>query len=228
MKHYYSEFPNQLHQLNVSLSKNIYLLTDGSFKTQEKKFDINFKNHHKTGKRHLVNYVIRDHFSGCYYAEIHPADDLPHIVSFLYNAWRSKESFPFKGIPKYLSITKTILDQWPHILNFEGKYKKCTLQRATSGFANGVISVKKWEKDFKFFLYKLSDGWYDNIKHEKIEIKEFSRKTFDVACNDSNKGWEWDNEPSPLDKWMNNNPYIETLENPDEFLELFQPPNTKS
>ena len=63
MIHYYSDFPNQVHQLNVSLSKNYHLLKDGSIKYQEKKFNINFKNHEKTGKRHLINFVIRDRFT---------------------------------------------------------------------------------------------------------------------------------------------------------------------
>lgn len=71
---YKSDYPNQVHQLNMSISQNYYLLKNGEIKYQLKKFDINWNNYERTGKRHIVNFLIRDHFSNCFYAEIYPIE----------------------------------------------------------------------------------------------------------------------------------------------------------
>lgn len=42
---YKSDYPNQVHQLNMSISQNYYLLKNGEIKYQLKKFDINWNNY---------------------------------------------------------------------------------------------------------------------------------------------------------------------------------------
>ncbi|RZJ90594.1 MAG: hypothetical protein EOO20_07675 [Chryseobacterium sp.] len=76
---YKSDYPNQVHQLNFSISQNYHILKNGDIKYQVKKFDVNWSNYSKSGKIHLINYLIRDHFSGCFYAEVYPIDEVPHI-----------------------------------------------------------------------------------------------------------------------------------------------------
>jgi hypothetical protein len=50
MLFYKSDYPNQVHQINVSISKHYHLLNDGRIKYQEKKFDINWQNYTRTNK----------------------------------------------------------------------------------------------------------------------------------------------------------------------------------
>ena len=114
MLSYKSDFPNQVHQLNVSISQNYYLLKDETIKWQEKKFDINWKNFTKSSKRHLVTYIIRDHYSSCFFAELHPIDKLPEIEEFLFNAWSIKEDYEFRGIGHSNIIPQSTIDQFPN------------------------------------------------------------------------------------------------------------------
>lgn len=117
MNFYQSDYPNQVHQLSFYISKNYYILKNGEIKYQQKKFDINWNNYSKARKKHIVNFVIRDHFSNCFYAETYPIDQVPHIKEFLFNAWRKKEYFQFCGIPNYLICSKQVLDTFPELKN---------------------------------------------------------------------------------------------------------------
>jgi hypothetical protein len=69
---YKTDVPNKVHQLNLSISQNYYLINNGEIQFQQKKIDINWKNYNKSSKRHLVNFLIRDQYSSCFYAETHP------------------------------------------------------------------------------------------------------------------------------------------------------------
>lgn len=61
-----TEYSNQLHQLLVSVSQHLYFGRDGYVKYQKKALDVNIKNCYKSGKEHLVYYILRDHFSGTF------------------------------------------------------------------------------------------------------------------------------------------------------------------
>lgn len=78
---YKSDYPNQVHQLNYSISQNYHLLKMERLNIKQK-FDINLSNYTKTGKRHLYSFLIRDHFSNCFYAELHPIDEAHNIKDF--------------------------------------------------------------------------------------------------------------------------------------------------
>lgn len=207
-KTYKSDYPNQVHQLNLSISKNHYLLKNGEIKYQVKKFDINWKNYHKTGKRHLVNFLIRDHFSNCFYAEIYPIDEMPNMIDFLFNAWRKKQKYEFRGIPHHLILGKHILDKFPEIQNLE-KSIGTKIQLASSGFATGVRSLRDWENNIRFTAF------YDNSKF----IRDF-QKNIELICRKINLRDSGKTEPNLL-KWARNKPQGVVINDKNKFEILF-------
>jgi hypothetical protein len=46
---------------------------------------------------HLVHYLIRDDFSGVFYAEIHSGSPLIPVEEFLFRAWSQKENYGIYG-----------------------------------------------------------------------------------------------------------------------------------
>src|SRR5665647_1102704 len=152
MLRYKSDFPNQVHQLNVSLSKHYLVLNDGSIKWQAKELDINWDNYTKTGKKHLVTYIIRDHFSNCFYAELHSVDKMPLIQEFLFNAWTQKDNYEFHGMPTCLIVPKTTQEHFTSIQTFFSKFNgKLNMQNPTSGFSSALVSIRQWERFIKYF-----------------------------------------------------------------------------
>lgn len=193
MNRYKSDYPNQVHQLSVYISKNYYLLKSGEIKYQNKKFDINWKNYVKTGKRHLVSFVIRDHCSGCFYAETHPIDQLPHLKEFLFNAWRKKDHYEFYGIPENLIVGRNVVDMWPELMSFADDCKKINIELAESGFSTAVRATKDWENNINYYTiypkYKTIEGFQSNNE---------------IICRDLNFRKRSDKEESNLEKWAKN------------------------
>lgn len=213
---YKSEFPNQVHQLNVSISQHYYLLKDNTIKWQEKKFEINWDNYTKSSKKHLVTFIIRDHFSSCFYAELHQIDKLPSIEDFLFNAWAKKENYEFWGIGHYLIIPQKTQDQFPQLLNFFKTAEKITLQTPTSGFSSAVRSIREWERQIKFITLAIKgidtlQGFQHNINY----INRFINNGCDTR------------EDTNLQKWLNNNPQIISTKEKECFMQLFKSMNNK-
>jgi len=208
---YKSDFPNQVHQLNVSIAKNHFLLKDGTIKSQVKKFDINWKNYSKTGKRHLVNYLIRDHFSGCYYAELHPIDEMPDLKAFLFRAWKTKDFYEFKGIPKYLILGNDIVEKYPDVLNLAKNIQGFDLEMAENGFSTGIRSVRDWIRCIDNFTWNPK---FSNISDFNMHSERFCRE-FNLRTN-SKKA------ESNLERWANNNPKGILIDNMELFYEQFE------
>ena len=61
---YQSDYPNQVHQLIVSVSKHLYITARGEIRFQKKAFDVSLDKIGKLPKEHLVHYLLRDHYSG--------------------------------------------------------------------------------------------------------------------------------------------------------------------
>lgn len=206
---YKSDYPNQVHQLNFSISQNYHILKNGDIKYQVKKFDVNWTNYSKSGKRHLVNYLIRDHFSGCFYAEVHPIDEVPHISEFLFNAWRQKEGFEFCGIPKSLILGRHIIEKFPEIENLQ-KNVRLNIELAQNGFATGIRSMRDWENGIKYYSifqnYKTIKGFQSNIE---------------IICRDLSLRESGKTEPNLL-KWFNNNPKVVLINDRIEFENCFK------
>lgn len=79
---------------------------------------ITWDNYQQSRKKCLASFIIRDHFSNCFYAELHPADELPAIHEFLFNAWRKKDGYEFWGDPQYLVIPKKTQLEFPTLEKF--------------------------------------------------------------------------------------------------------------
>jgi hypothetical protein len=207
---YKSDYPNQVHQLNFSISQNYHLLKSSEIKYQVKKFDVNWNNYTKTGKRHLVNYLVRDHFSNCFYAEVYPIDEVPHISKFLFNAWRQKDGFEFCGIPRSLILGRHIVEKFPEIQNFQ-KNAGLNIELAQNGFATGIRSVRDWENGIKYYTmfqnYKNIEGFQNGIEH---------------ICRDLNLRNSGKSEQNLL-KWANNEPRGKLINDLAEFETYFKP-----
>ncbi len=198
MLRYKSDYPNQVHQLNVSLSKHYHLLADGSIKWQIKEFDINWENYTKTGKKHLVTYMLRDHYSNCFYAELHSVDNMPLIHEFLYNAWAQKNDYPFYGLPSCLIVPGTTQKQFPSINLFISKVGTPHLQTPTSGYSTAVVSIRQWERVIKYFT-----GFYKDCK----TLDDFQER-IQLINNEINTFVSSKTKVQSLLKWLDNNPRI--------------------
>ncbi|PQA95523.1 hypothetical protein SAMN05421796_1174 [Chryseobacterium piscicola] len=209
MNSYRSYYPNQVHQLSFYISKNYYILKNGEIKYQQKKFDINWKNYSKTNKKHIVNFVIRDHFSNCFYAETFPIDQVPHIKEFLFNAWRKKQHFRFCGVPDYLICSKHMLDTFPELKNFS-KNTNLIIQLADQGFSTGVRATRDWEENYKYF------SSYENLK----TIEGF-QEHIEFICRDLNTRDNGRTEPN-LKKWIESEPKVQLINDKMVFETLFK------
>ena len=207
--HYKSDYPNQVHQLNFYISQNHYLLKSGEIKYQIKKFDVNWSNYQLSGKRHLVNFLVRDHFSNCFYAEIYPIDEAPHIMKFLFNAWKQKAQFEFCGIPKNLIVGRHIFEKFPELKNFQGN-TGINIELASSGFSTGIRAVRDWETRIRFYTS------YENYKN----IYDF-QKNIELICRKLNLRDSGKTEPNLL-KWANNKPHGKLINDYLIFEKLFK------
>ncbi len=207
---YRSDYPNQVHQLNFSLSQNYYVLKNGEIHYQAKKFDINWKNFDKTGKRHLVNYLIRDHFSGCFYAEIFPVDNIAHIGDFLFDAWRQKTYYEFCGVPANMIIGRHILERWPELQNLK-QTLDVNIELAQNGFATGVRAVRDWEHSIKYYSI------FENYK----TLPGFQQGA-EIICRDLNLRQTGKTDVN-LIKWMENEPRGQVINDKATFDRLFRP-----
>lgn len=208
---YKSDYPNQVQQMNVSISKNYYLLKDGTINYQVKKFDINWKNYSQSSKRHLVTYIIRDHFSNCSYAELHSIDEMPSIEEFLFRAWSLKDDYEFYGAPETLIVPASTLNQFPLLNNFFKNVKNIVLQTPSSGFSTAIRSIRDWERSIKGITWI-----YTNCKtladfHKNIQLVNRKLNTYHSGKTEPN-----------LDKWCNGSPMIIEVGEKEQFYRLFK------
>ncbi len=203
MIRYKSDFPNQVHQLNVSLSKHYYLLNDNSIKWQANEFDINWMTYTKTSKKHLVTYILRDHFSNCFYAELHSVDKMPLIHEFLFNAWTQKQNYPFFGAPTCLIVPNSTQLQFPSLQIFFTKVNQMDLQTPTSGFSSAVVSIRAWERFVKYFT-----DFYNDCK----TLSQF-QNNIQLINNKTNTFGSSKRKDNNLQKWIDNSPHIIDIAN---------------
>jgi hypothetical protein len=143
---YQSDYANQLHQVTVSVSKHLFVTKTGRLRYQKKPMDARLEKVSKDSKDHVVHYLIRDHFSGVFYAELYSSLELVPIEEFLFRAWSLKDAYPFCGVPDYISIPKTVSDAFPTVRKLIEAYGIQTVA-VTSGFQSGAIrDIKTWEE----------------------------------------------------------------------------------
>lgn len=206
---YKTDYSNQVHMLNISICKNLFLLKNNTIKRQEKKFDINWKNYHKTEKTHLVSFVITDHFSSCFYAELHSIESIPKIYEFLYNAWKMKETYRFCGIPETLIVPNITIEMFPEILNFPKHYEDINLQLPTSGFDAGIRHKKTWEEFIRI-------NTYDEDEYKYLNIFQLNNEKICKSCNYNQ--WE---KNCKYNKWLSGKPKLIVPDSFENFKKYF-------
>jgi len=198
MKEYQCNYPNEVHQLLVSVSKNYYVRKDGIIKYQSKPLPYDLATVDKSDKTRIIHFIMRDHYSGFYYAEMCLHTEILNIGKFLYNAWSDKNNYEFKGAPKFLMVPKIVEVKWSSLKDIVEKFgiKLFSLQ---SGFANGIIEIKYWQKAIRNFIAisRIDDHTFD----EKFEW--LKSKNIDI-CNYANKVSFESNKESRYEKWKNN------------------------
>ncbi|MGO9246564.1 MAG: hypothetical protein ACLPT4_07450 [Verrucomicrobiia bacterium] len=157
MNVYRSDYANQVHQLIVSISKHFYILKSGDLVHQWKPMEVKLPKAAQSSREHIVHYLIRDHFSGAFYAEMCSARAMVPVEEFLYRAWSKKENYFFCGLPFGAIIPNGILTD--RILNLLENLE-IRLKIPTAGFQTAVVSIRHWEEELRGFdlLHSIVDG----------------------------------------------------------------------
>lgn len=154
LKRYQTNQSNEVHQLIVAVSRHSYVTAQGKFQRQKKAFEVRLDKAETFTKRHIVHYLLRDHFSGLFYVEVTDTMNIFPVHEFLYRAWSKKDSHPLYGMPFGLTVPATVRALWPDLVP---RLKEATIEAidVTSGFQGGVRDLRTWEDALHF-------GWYDS------------------------------------------------------------------
>ena len=87
LNHYRSPYPNYIHQLFITPSKHLYVLKDKRLKWQSKALEVKLDGIEDVEREHLVHYVLADHTSAAFYAEVGTSKPLVNPADFLTRAW---------------------------------------------------------------------------------------------------------------------------------------------
>lgn len=143
---YTSPYRNYAHLLFVTPSKHLMVLKDGRLKDQAKAVDVHLEKIASATREHLVHYIVADHTSSAFYAEVHSSRNLQSPVAFLKRAWQRKEAHFFYGVPEVLSVPAAVASTFPELAPWLARVGVRALA-PSSGFAAGVHQVRNWEKD---------------------------------------------------------------------------------
>jgi hypothetical protein len=184
IREYESNYSNEVHQLIVSVSRHYFITHKGFLKHQKKALEVNLKNIAESEKTHIVHYMIKDHFSGLFYAEICASNLLIPIVEFLYRAWSRKLYHPLYGIPDFLTVPKNVLIKFPEVKNLQ-ETLGITLVKVTSGFHAGVRDIRTWENELKFCGFDINDPFKTledlTVEQVKEKLPEIFERLFENA-----------------------------------------------
>lgn len=151
MQRYRSEHPNQVHQLVVAVSKHYYAGKDGLLKYQGKPFDVSLAKLPKTARHHMLTYVLRDHCTGVFYAEICFAPEVMPLKQFLSRAWGEKPDYPFCGLPEMLSFPANLREAFPGVAE-DVEQLGIGVYQPRSGFEAGATrDIRTIERGFLLF-----------------------------------------------------------------------------
>jgi len=144
---YRTPHPNFAHQLFVTPSKHIHVLKDGRLKWQSKAMEVKLQGIANADREHVVYFLLADHCSAAFYAEVHSCRRLPSVKDFLGRAWRKKEDHFFHGLPVVAVVPKTVTQLEPDVGAF---IESCGIEQVEpeSGFQAGVHQIRNFEKAF--------------------------------------------------------------------------------
>jgi hypothetical protein len=133
----------------VSVSRHLYITADRRVLYQRKPFGLSLEKAGQSRKNHLVHYLIRDHFSGHFYAEASESKDLISAGAFVYRAWSVKEEHSFRGVPETLSVPATVARVFKNLPEFVQGWGVHVIE-PPSGFEAGVRDLRTWEDQVVF------------------------------------------------------------------------------
>ncbi|MDA8339807.1 MAG: tetratricopeptide repeat protein [Nitrospiraceae bacterium] len=167
---YSTDFPNQVHQLLITVSRHLYVLKNGEVHYQKKPFEVDLKNVIKSSKVHIVHYILKDHYSGLFYAELCTQHDLISIEEFLFRAWSKKDNFAFCGMPVLLTVPKSVIDFAPGLISLLNALQ-ISIVEPTSGYQAGVREIRTWENEIRIApAFKPMLKSFDALKNSTLEI----------------------------------------------------------
>lgn len=207
---YRTYYPNEVHQLIVSVSKHMHVLKNGQMRYQNKPMEAVLANCMDSPKDHVVHYLIRDHFSGAMYAEVSRSSSLMALQEFLHRAWAPKEDYEFCGMPEAITIPNTVLTAFPRTERLMDRLG-IEVIKATSGFQAGVRDLKTWEDYLCFtFLRRADEASFEFIRAEAPKLSAKISRGYDEGS-------------SKILKWKT--PVKEVVLPPDKqaFFELYRP-----
>ncbi len=141
--------------------------------------EVRLDNVHASNRTHLVHYIVRDHCSGLFFADISPSNKMPSLEKFLMSAWGKKEDYSFCGIPELMMIPKTVETFFPDIIQSINSLG-ISLVKVTSGFQGGIINTKSVENWLKLSCDKPVETASIEAHHISIIMaKEKSRNGVD-------------------------------------------------
>jgi hypothetical protein len=177
-------YPTREQNLFISLSKHLYLVNDGSLRSQSKELDPR-----TAGTKQLLRrYVILDADTGVLYGEYHLADDDVDVVGFLARAWHKKAQHPMRGFPQVLNIPKSLnsaaADEIMELCRgypFEVGYLQ-------GGFGAGIHAVRQFERQVESLI-----SWRGS-QPELWTIQRLSALISVQASNSTSHAWtkEWE------------------------------------
>lgn len=119
LRRYRSDHPNHVHQVSVVVCKHLYYNQRGLLARQAKPLTVPTladadREHART---YVLLYVLRDHFSGLFYAAQHGTPQREPLERFLLTAWaNSARPRLLRGVPDSLSVAAGTLAVFPGVL----------------------------------------------------------------------------------------------------------------
>jgi len=167
---YKTDYPNQVHQLLVSVSRHFYILKSGDVSYQKKPFEFDLKTVRKSEKVHVIHYLLKDHYSGVFYAEICTHLDLIPVEEFLFRAWSKQDNIVFCGIPMMIIVPKSVQEFAPGLRSFLNTIQIEQID-PTSGYQAGVREISIWEDEIRTALaFSPRLKSFTALKHSTSEL----------------------------------------------------------
>lgn len=143
MLRYRSDYSNQVHLVNVSTSKHLWMRRDQSFSFQKKAIHLHLESYRKNPKTLLRRYLLVDHFSSLYYVQYQLAKEAPEVAKFLFKAWSPKESHPLCGLPEIIFMPRQFANEELEQLL---RRHRVELRLPLSGFQSGIRPLADWRQ----------------------------------------------------------------------------------
>lgn len=163
---YKTDHPNHVHQLAIAASKHYYASNDGVLKYQKKPMEAALSATSSTGgRRHMITYALRDHCSGVFYSEITFLPAKLSAKGFLCRAWNLKPNYPFCGLPRLMTIPRTVSSRFPS-LSEEVEGIGIELIEVTSGFQSGVRDIRTVEDNLRLCIgepIEVAKEWVNHV-----------------------------------------------------------------